>query len=159
MPWGSPPPPLGGWFINSGGGSSGAFVADVNGFGGRVAPRSTAPIDRSLIPAPVPPESVYQTERWGAMTYRMGGFAPGSTHIVELHFAEVYFDAIGKRRFNVAINDRYVLTEYDILARAGGRNKAIQETFSVTANALGEVTIRFRVGSADQPKVDAIVIR
>jgi hypothetical protein len=144
--------------INSGGDAVGGFVADTGVTGGHLAPTSRATIDRSAIAAPKPPESVYQTERWGAMTYRVRGMAARSAHEVQLHFAEVYFSQAGQRKFNVNINGTRVLTNFDILASAGARNKAILRSFDATANANGEIVIEFTVGSVDQPKIDAIVI-
>src|SRR5690606_2428980 len=84
--------------INAGGSASGAFVADTKVTGGNLAPVSTARIDRSAVSA-APAEVVYQSERWGAMSYRVDGMAPSSKHKVHLHFAEVYFSAANKRKF------------------------------------------------------------
>jgi hypothetical protein len=144
--------------INSGGAAVGEFVADTAVTGGNLAPTSTAAIDRSAIASPKPPASVYQTERWGAMTYRVRGMAASSAHQVKLHFAEVYFSQAGKRKFNVNINGTRVLTDFDVLAAAGAKNKAIMRSFDATASANGEIVIDFTVGSVDQPKLGAIVI-
>ena len=144
--------------INAGGGASGSFAADTGFSGGNVASRVVA-IDRSAIPAPQPPTAVYQSERWGASTYRFGGYAPGSSRTIELHFAEWFWSGVNQRRFHVSINGVRVLTDYDILARAGARNKAVREVFTTTANASGEVVIAFQVGSVDQPKIDGLAIR
>jgi hypothetical protein len=127
--------------------------------GGNLAPRATATIDRSRIAAPAPPAEVYQTERWGNMTYRVGSLVPGRSYTVQLHFAEVVFASAGARKFNVNINGQRVLTEYDIFARAGARNRAIQETFSAPADANGEIRVRFLAGTVDQPKISGIVIK
>ena len=115
-------------------------------------------IDRSRVPGPVPPESVYQTERWGATTYRIAGLSPRSQHEVHLHFAEVYFNAAGQRKFNVAINGTRVLTNYDVFAATGAKNRAVVQSFEVNANASGEIVIAFSVGSANQPRISGIVI-
>jgi malectin (di-glucose binding ER protein)/cellulase (glycosyl hydrolase family 5) len=144
--------------INAGGSNDGDFVADVDFVGGSLAPVSSAAIDRSRVAAPVPPASVYQTERWGAMSYRVGGFVPGSAHTVTLHFAEVYFTATGKRKFHVDINGTRKLTNFDIFAAAGAKNRAIAKSFDVTAKSNGEIVIDFRVGSVDQPKISGIVV-
>lgn len=144
--------------INSGGEAVSPFVADTAVTGGNLAPKSTAAIDRSAIASPKPPVSVYQTERWGAMTYRVRGMAASSAHKVQLHFAETYFSKAGQRKFNVNINGTRVLTNFDILATAGARNKAVMRSFDATANTNGEIVIEFLVGSVDQPKIDGIVI-
>ena len=144
--------------INSGGEAVSPFVADTMVTGGNLGPKSSVTIDLANVPAPKPPQSVYQTERWGAMTYRVRGMAANSAHKVRFHFAELYFAASGKRKFNVNINGTRVLTNYDIFANAGGRYKGIRRSFSATANASGEIVIDFLVGAADLPKVDGIVI-
>jgi hypothetical protein len=152
-------PPRTALSINSGGDAVQGFVADTNVSGGNLAPRRNVAIDRSAVPAPQPPEAVYQTERWGAMTYRVGGLAASSSHQVQLHFAEVYFSRAGQRQFNVSINGARVLTDFDIFATAGAKNKAVARSFTATANARGEIVIDLTVGAADQPKIDAIVIQ
>ncbi len=145
--------------INAGGAAEGGFVSDTGFIGGKLAPKQSVVIDRSRVPSPAPPESVYQTERWGAMSYRVGGLVARSQHQVQLHFAEIYFNATGKRKFNVTINGTRVLTNFDVFAAAGGKNRAVVQSFPVNANAGGEIVIDFGVGSADQPKLSGIVIQ
>jgi hypothetical protein len=150
--------PTGPLSINAGGGADGAFVADTGFQGGNVAPKSNATIDLSRVPSPQPPQSVYQTERWGAMVYRIGGYVPGSKHDVELHFAETFFSAAGQRKFHVNVSAKRKLTNFDIFATAGAKNRAVVKTFSGTANANGEIVVNFLAGWVDQPKIDGIVI-
>ena len=92
------------------------------------------------------------------MSYHVGGFAPGSTHRVKLHFAEVYFSAAGQRKFNVDINGSRKLTNFDIFAAAGAKNRAIVKTFDATTKSNGEIVIDFSAGSVDQPKISGITI-
>jgi hypothetical protein len=153
-------PPATGPFvsINSAGEAVGEFAADTAVTGGSVEVWSNIAIDRSAVPAPKPPEAVYLTERYGSMTYRVGGMAARSTHNVQLHFAEVFFKQAGKRKFHVNINGTRVLTNFDILASAGGRFKAIMRGFDATADGNGEIVIQFVRGAVNLPKVDAIVV-
>lgn len=144
--------------INAGGKAADSFVADTGFSGGNTA-STTAVIDTSLIPSPVPPQAVFQTERYGTFTYTLDGYAPGSTHVVTLYFAEIYWGAAGQRRFNVSINGTRVLSNFDIVATTGAKNKAIQETFNTVANDRGQIAIQFSVGGADQPKVSGIAIQ
>jgi hypothetical protein len=145
-------------FINAGGGAVGDFEADTGFIGGNTAPTVTATIDLSQVPSPKPPQSVYQTERWGVMTYSIGGFEPNSVHSVDLHLVETVFNAKGKRKFNVYIGGRRKVSNIDIFAVAGGKNKAIVKTISGVADANGNFVIDFAKGLKDEPKVDAIVI-
>ncbi len=144
-------------FINAGGGDIGNFAYDVDYSGGSSA-NTFSTIDTSLISAPVPPQAVFQSERYGPSTYTIGGFVPGTTHTVTLYFAEIYWPAPGKRQFNVLINGNQVLTNFDIVAATGAKDKAIQQQFTATANSSGQITIQFTAGAADQPKVSGLEV-
>jgi len=91
------------------------------------------------------------------MTYRMGGFAPGSSWSVTLYFVEHFWSAAGGRVFNVIINGNEVLTDFDIFADAGGQYIAVQHTFTTTANSSGQVVVQF-VSGVDNPLVNGIVV-
>ncbi len=145
-------------YINAGGSAAGSWIADADFNGGTVATPVSTNIDTSLIPSPVPPQAVYQTERYGPMTYAIGGLAPGHTYTVQLHFAETYWPSAGQRKFNVLINGAQKLTDFDILANAGAANKAIEQNFSATPDGTNTITIQFTTGSADLPKIDGIAI-
>src|SRR5260370_813592 len=94
----------------------------------------------ATIPAPM---AVYQTARIGSFTYTItGGFTAGSSHTVRLHFAETYWTAAGLRIFNVTINGTAVLTNFDIFATAGAKNKAVIEQFTENANSSGQYVIQ-----------------
>ncbi|HKF58096.1 MAG TPA: malectin domain-containing carbohydrate-binding protein, partial [Blastocatellia bacterium] len=144
--------------INAGGAATGSFVADTGFSGGSTTSTSVA-INVSLIPAPVPPQAVYQTGRTGVSTYTLGGFTAGSSHQVQLHFAEIVFTASRQRMFNILINGVTVLSNFDIFANAGGANKAIEENFTTTANSSGQIVIQFTSGSAATPLINAIVVQ
>ena len=142
--------------INAGGGAAGDFAADNSVTGGSAA-ASKASIDRSRVQNPAP-EAVYQDERWGNSTYVVGGFVPGSTHTVRLHFAELYYSSAGKRKFHVRIQNVRVLTNYDTFARAGAKNRAIVESFQATADSKGKISVRLTNGSIDVPAIGGLVI-
>jgi len=71
------------------------------------------------------------------------GLTPGARYTVRLHFAEIFFNAAGQRIFNVAINGAAALSNFDIFAAAGGKNKAVVEQFTATADAQGQITITY----------------
>ena len=144
--------------INVGGGAAGSFVADA-GFSGGSTYSTTAAIDTAQITGAVPPQAVFQTERYGEFTYTIPGLAAGSTYAVTLYFAETYWTAAGQRTFNVAVNGATVLSAFDIFAAAGGAGRAIARTFTTTANASGQVVIAFtRGGGPDNPKVCGLAV-
>jgi fibronectin type 3 domain-containing protein len=58
----------------------------------------------------------------------------------------------------VVINGTTVLTNLDVYATVG-KNAALLETFTATANSSGQIVIAFTVGAADQPLVMGIEIR
>jgi hypothetical protein len=62
---------------------------------------------------------------------------------VRLHFAETYWSSAGSRVFNVSINGTTVLTNFDIFAAAGAKNKAVIEQFVESANSSGQYVITF----------------
>ena len=102
--------------------------------------------------------SAYQTERYGAnYTYTFGGFDAGVTYTVTLGFAETYFPAAGDRVFSVSANGTAELTNFDIFATAGGENRAVNETFTVTADANGNIALNF-VSSVDQASLRNVEI-
>jgi hypothetical protein len=144
--------------INAGGGASGTFVADA-GFSGGSTVSTTAAINVALIPAPVPLQAVYQTGRSGVSTYTIGGFTAGSSHQVQLHFAEIVFTATRQRAFNIVINGVTVLSDFDIIANAGAANKAIEENFAATANSSGQIVIQLTAGSAGPPFINGIKVQ
>ena len=69
----------------------------------------------------------------------------------------MYWSAVGQRVFNVFINSSSVLTNFDIFKAAGGKDKAIAETFTATANASGKIAISF-VTVVNEAKVSGITI-
>jgi hypothetical protein len=119
---------------------------------------TTKAIDMSAITDAAMPEAVFQSERWGDFSYTIPGLAPGSAQVVTLYFAEIYYTETGKRAFDVAINGAKVLSAFDIVAVAGGGNKAVALSFAATADASGQIVIQFISGGLDAPKVNGITI-
>jgi hypothetical protein len=142
--------------INAGGGAAAPFWADSYfDTGGTNSVSST--IDTHLVTSPAP-QAVYQSERWGpAFEYRFTGLKPGATYGVRLHFAELTWTLAGQRVFNVAINGTPVLTNFDIVARAGGGLIGIAPRFNATAAGDGTIRVRF-TASVDYASVSGIEI-
>ena len=127
--------------INSGGPAVSPFLADEDFNGGSTINHANT-IDTSGVTNPAP-AAVYQTARVGNFTYTIPGFAAGSTQTIRLHFAETFFAASGSRTFNVSINGAQVLSNFDIFATAGAKNKAVIEQFNEAANSSGQYVIQF----------------
>jgi len=127
--------------INAGGPAVSSFLADQDFAGGGTINHANT-IDLSGVTNPAP-MAVYQTARVGNFTYTLPGFAAGSSHTVRLHFTETFFSTTGSRTFNVSINGTQVLTNFDIVAAAGAKNKAVIEQFTENANSSGQYVIQF----------------
>ncbi|MDQ2798255.1 MAG: malectin domain-containing carbohydrate-binding protein, partial [Armatimonadota bacterium] len=138
--------------------SADGFVADTDFTGGSIKTVG----DAIGVSAPnAAPQAVYQSERWGACTYAvpLPPLPPGQAYTVRLHFAETTYHAAGQRRFNVDINGRQVLTEYDVFADAGGADKAVVKDFPGFApDRNGRISLAFTRGSIDEPKISGIQI-
>ncbi len=117
------------------------FAADEDFTGGATLSHANT-INTSKVTNPAP-AAVYQTGRDGNFTYTIGGFTPGTSYVVRLHFCETYFTAAGSRTFNVSINGTQVLTDFDIFATAGGQNIANIQQFTEPANSSGQFVIVF----------------
>jgi hypothetical protein len=137
--------------INAGGPAEGSFVADKDFTGGATIDHANT-IDISKVTTHPAPAAVYQSARVGAttasgvgspFTYTIPGLTAGSSHSVQLYFAETYFTTKGSRVFNVTINGTQVLTNFDIVAASGGENIANLQQFTVPANASGQYVITF----------------
>ncbi len=139
--------------VNAGGGVTGAYGADAD-FSGGVTAANNDSITTSGVSDPAP-QGVYQSERYGSFTYTVPNLTPGTAYTLRLHFAEIYWTRAGRRLFNVAVNGSQVLTDFDVFAAAGGKNRAVVETFPVRADASGRVVIQFTI-LRDNAKVSGI---
>ena len=96
---------------------------------------------------------LYQTERYGMSAYRFN--VPDGLYTIILHFAEIYWNAAGKRLFNVALEDSLVLDHYDIYAHVG-KNNAVYYAYTVPVQD-GILDIDFTT-FVDNAKISAIEI-
>ena len=84
---------------------------------------------------------LYQTQDYGK-TGTIGvwtGFAPGQC-TVQFYLAEQYWTGPGQRLFDVAVNGNLVMQNFDIFQQAGGQDRALIETFNVSA-PNGTITV------------------
>jgi regulation of enolase protein 1 (concanavalin A-like superfamily) len=144
--------------INAGSGGAGNFLPDQDytQLGGSTFGVS-ATIDTSAVSNPAP-QAVYQTERWGPLTYTIPRLGPGQLYHLRLHFAEIFWTAPGQRTFSVAINGQQVLTEFDVFSAAGAANKAVVEDFLAHADGRGQIHVQLLQGSVDNPKISGIEV-
>jgi uncharacterized repeat protein (TIGR04076 family) len=114
-------------------------------------------IDASGVERPAPLEA-YDSERWGEFSYDFKDLSPGTIYRLRLHFCEVYHNGPGKRRFDVDAGAKRILSDFDVLAEANGKYKAIVKEFELAADAKGCLSLVFKKGAEDYPKLSAIEI-
>ncbi|HET6323495.1 MAG TPA: malectin domain-containing carbohydrate-binding protein [Planctomycetaceae bacterium] len=137
-----------GSFINQGTIAADASVAPGNfaydtGYNGGSTGTQATPIDTSAVTNPAP-QQVYQSLRYGpGFGYTLSGLTAGASYTVRLHFASLFNIGVGTQAFNVSINGSQVLTNFDVLAAAGGLNKATVQQFTAVANANGQILLNF----------------
>ncbi|RZK94655.1 MAG: T9SS type A sorting domain-containing protein, partial [Hymenobacter sp.] len=141
-----------------GGGSAGTIgIQEFIGIkpASRGGPRAstTAPISGT------PDPFLYQTERYSTNGELHFAFDSGSgEYLVILHFAEIYWTQVGQRVFDVSLEGRKVLSNYDIVKQVGPLT-ATMESFVVPVTD-GVLNLDFRVpygnGGVDQAKISAI---
>jgi Malectin domain len=143
--------------VDSGGSAASPFTADA-WFAGGSTSSTPSGIDTSGVTNPAP-QAVYQTERYGNFAYTFTNLAPGINYRVRLHFAEIYYNAAGVRAFNVSINGLQVLTNYDVFADAGVKNKATLKEFTAQADGAGHIVIQYaNIPGKDNAKSSGIEI-
>ena len=143
--------------IASGSGGSAPFAADNYYVSQGTGADTTGAAIATAGVANAAPAAVYQGERYGGnVSYTFPGLTPGASYHVRLHFAETYWNAAGKRVFNVLINGVQVLTNYDVYALVG-KNAANVQEFNTTADAGGRIALQFSK-VIDNAKVSGIEI-
>jgi hypothetical protein len=141
--------------LDAGGSAAGSFSADGD-FSGGTTYSVKRPIDTSDVHSPAP-QTVYQTERYGNFTYTLPHLLPDTPYMVRLDFAEIYWDTSNQRLFNVLIGGNPVLTNFDIFAAAGGKDRAIDRQFVCQSDASGKITVQF-VTLRDNAKISGITV-
>jgi hypothetical protein len=149
----------GGPAVSNSGGGDNSFVADEDySTGGTTYSVTNAITIPAGVSTTAAPAAVYQSARQGVVTYTIPGLTAGTSYIIRLHFAELYFSAAGNREFDVAINGTAVLTNFDIYATAGAQYTAVVEQFTETANSNGNILIAFADGAVNQPMINGIEV-
>jgi hypothetical protein len=100
-------------------------------------------------------DPLYQSTRYGNFSYRFD--VPSGKYDVTLHFAEVYWSAVGKRVFDIYIEGALVQDNYDIYADVG-HDVAVPLPFPDIEVTDGQLKIDF-VTVKDNAHVSAIHIQ
>ncbi|MDF7811563.1 malectin domain-containing carbohydrate-binding protein [Hymenobacter sp. YC55] len=105
--------------------------------------------------------SLYQSERYstnGQLRYALP--LSNGQYSVVLHFAEIFWEQVGQRVFDVSLEGLKVLDNYDIVRKVGPRT-ATSETFlvTVTDGVLNlDLSALTEDGGVDQAKISAIEV-
>ncbi len=99
-------------------------------------------------------DELYESERYGMEGYRFD--VPNGHYRVRLLFAEIYWDEVGRRVFDVDIEGGRVLSHYDIY-REVGKDVAEEKVYEVDVTD-GELAIGFS-SEVDNAKVSGIEVR
>jgi uncharacterized repeat protein (TIGR03803 family) len=132
-----------------------AFIADQYANSGTPSLKVTSDI------AHTEDDVLYRQGRIGErFTYSLP--TGNGVYYVVLHFAETYWGnlvegGVGSRSFNVDMEEFRKLTDYDIISKAGGSLRAVQEAFRVEVKD-SVLNIRFSKGSADLALISAIEV-
>ena len=100
-------------------------------------------------------DTLYRKHRWGMSGYKISVPSPGK-YEVDLHLAELVFSSPGRRVFDVTAEGALKLDNLDVLAKAGGPDRALTETFVVDVQD-GTLNLGFSA-SADDPMVSGIEV-
>jgi hypothetical protein len=100
---------------------------------GYVGYSDTWSINQDIVVDPPGLMRLYQTVRFGdSFGYQFD--VPNGEYQVELHFAEVFHTAEGRRVFDVILEGQTKLDNYDIFAAAGGKLRSDVESFPITVS-------------------------
>lgn len=104
-------------------------------------------------------QSLYQRERYSTSS---GGFyyqfdCPAGIYETTLLEAETYWSNAGQRVFNVFIQGQQVLTNFDVLASAGGKNLPLTRVFT-SAVTNSQLQILF-VPVVDNARISGVQVR
>lgn len=83
-------------------------------------------------------DALYQSERYGTYNYEVP--VSSATYSVVLHFSELYHTAAGARSFNLSVEGKSVLSNFDLFG-AVGRNTAYTQRVDNLAVTDGKLTI------------------
>lgn len=77
---------------------------------------------------------IYKTERWNNYLAYAIPVESGKKYKLTLKFAEIFFGTSGSRLFDVSVEGKLLLDNFDVFAEAGGKNIAKDTSIVVTAS-------------------------
>lgn len=142
------------WAVNCGGGSyftsTGIQYEADNGYSAGNTYSTSHDIAGTGDPA------LYQSERWHWSDFVYSKALANGAYQVVLKFAEIWASNPGQRIFDVRLEGETVIDDLDLFASVG-QYAAWDATFDVNVSD-GNLDIEFSKGSANNPKISAILV-
>jgi len=107
-------------------------------------------------------ETLYQSERWffpwvpGPHGYEIPVTTPG-TYTIRMHFAEIYYEEVNTRTFDLFVNDNLEISALDLIATVGKNTAFVHEVEQTIPAGGGTIKITMTPG-LDAPKFSAIEV-
>jgi len=102
-------------------------------------------------------DQIYQTERYGSFSYEIP--MPSGDYEIILHFAEIYFQAAGRRSFDIFIEGNKMFSNVDIVQLAGQPLKALTlETPTLVTDGAVSILFTESVPAVNAPILSGIEI-
>jgi fibronectin type III domain protein/malectin (di-glucose binding ER protein) len=134
------------------------WVADT-GTGGSDKSWTTQTVNTTLLTGAIPAQLVLQTALIGkTLTYTFSGLAANSSHSFAIYSVENYWTKSAQRVFNVIANGTVKLSGVDVFALAGAQYKAIQKSFTASADSMGKIVLTLQ-GTTDNATIAGLVVQ
>lgn len=131
--------------VNCAGYNCGTFAKDP-GFLDGAAGYQSVPVVMSDDPRLAPPD-VYRTVRWSSSNYDFLMEGKSRPYTLRLHFAESSREkTAGVCKFDIKVNGKVVLPDFDVAAAAGGINRAVAVDVKIESDKEGYVRVEFAKG-------------
>jgi hypothetical protein len=127
--------------------------------GGRIELVGRYPVvERDFPVANVPKAEwpIYSREWYGAIHFRASGL-PAGDYVVEIGMCEGFKPEPGHRVFNLLVNGRRVLENFDLVKEAGGWHRAVTRRFPVRTRR-GQIDIQAESIGKSEPSVSQVRI-
>jgi len=104
-------------------------------------------------------DALYQSERYGDLTYSIPVVEMDRTYVVAMHFAELYHTTAGQRIFDVMLEGETVLKDLDLVAQLGEPLVAQEYKFILSEGAITDGSIDISIVSTkDFGKINGLEV-
>ncbi len=100
-------------------------------------------------------DPLYRNLRVGMTSYKFR--VPNGLYVIDLSFAELHYKKPGGRQFAISIEGVPMVAGFDVVAEAGGRYRALDQTYVVEVSDH-VLNINFSAPRAHEPIVNALLV-